>query len=97
MDAEVGDQLTGGGVDEALACDDDGRHGLVSVGVLANRGGIVGVVPDVVLDALDAELVERIVVMCNRGITYLRAFNVIAIIKKIKRRPMVSLAFPESA
>jgi hypothetical protein len=35
--------------------------------------------------------------MCNRGITYLRAFNVIAIIKKIKRRPVVSLAFPESA
>ena len=49
------------------------------------------------LGEVDPELVERIVVMCNRGITYLRAFNVIAIIKKIKRRPMVSLAFPESA
>ena len=44
------DELPRRGVDEADVADDDGRHGLVPVGVVAHDRRVGRIVPDVVLD-----------------------------------------------
>src|SRR6056297_224721 len=56
--AEERDQRTGRGVDEPALADHHGGDGLVAVGVLANDGGVAGIIPDVVLGPFDTELVE---------------------------------------
>ena len=58
MLSQVGDQIARRGVDEPAVANHDGGHRLVAVGMAANDRCVAGVIPDVVFDAFDAELVE---------------------------------------